>query len=59
MPKLHGQFARRIYPAVQRLLLSDHFVLFLSLFYFLMLWLFIPAITGTRNLAKMHGTRRS
>lgn len=38
---------------IQRLLLSDHFILFLSLFYFFVLWLFIPRITGTRNLANL------
>lgn len=53
MPKLRSQFARWMYPAVQRLLLSDHFVLFLSLFYFFVLWLFIPRITGIRNLANL------
>lgn len=35
------------------LLLSDHFVLFVSLLYFFILWLFIPRIAGMRNLANL------
>ena len=33
--------------------MSDHFVLFLSLLYFFVLWLFIPKITEPRNLANL------
>lgn len=33
--------------------MSDHFVLFLSLLYFFVLWLFIPRITEPRNLANL------
>lgn len=33
--------------------MSDHFVLFVSLLYFFVLWLFIPRIAGVRNLANL------
>jgi len=38
---------------VSSLLLSDHFVLFSSLLYFFVLWLFIPKIASSRNLANL------
>ncbi len=37
----------------QKLFLSQHFVLYLSLFYFFVLWLFLPHIASGRNLANM------
>ncbi len=45
--------AKRLILAIRRLLLSDHFVLLLSLFYFFVLWLFIPRVADTRNLANL------
>ena len=53
MYERRGQLANRIFLKIRSLLLSDHFVLFISLFYFFVLWLFIPRIAGTRNLVNL------
>jgi ribose transport system permease protein len=38
---------------INRVLLSDSFVLFLSLAYFLVLWIFLPRLGSTRNLSNL------
>jgi len=53
MSERRSQLAYRVLLKIRSLLLSDHFVLFISLFYFFVLWLFIPRIVGTRNLANL------
>lgn len=53
MGQPHNSLRLWIATMIRRLLLSDHFVLLLSLAYFFALWLFYPSIAGMRNLSNL------
>lgn len=54
--KTHRNFVtagRKISSLCQSMLLSDHFVLFLTVFYFVVIWLIYPHMAGRRNFANL------
>jgi len=53
MPKSYNSIKLWICSVIRRSLLSDHFVLLLSLAYIFVLWLFFPSIVGPRNLSNL------